>query len=398
MRNSWKLSLTISALAMAWVTTPVLAQQGQGAAIPKHLGKEVTGQLEDQPIILSAPAPDARRVYVTDPADFAMSTRILTIDGGKAKFLANTDTGVTPNPVVASDGRFFGVASTVFSRVSNGKRDDYVQIYDAQTHNVIADIDIPEIRFLVNTYPWLTSLTLDDKHLLIYQFSPNPGVGLVDLEAKKFVKVMDVPDCYHMFPTSNDTFFMHCREGHLLKATFDKDGNLKESKTKAFHPEDKHVINTPAYSPKAKHLVWPTYDGTIYQIDFSSGDAVFKDSFEAFSDEEKKEGWAPGGWVMVAYHRPSEQIYLMADKRAKWTHKYPSKFVFVYDAKTGKRLNKIDLGHEINSIAVSQDDNPQLYAISSVDRTLYIYDAKTGKETSKVTDVGQVPLLVSTQD
>jgi methylamine dehydrogenase heavy chain len=42
----------------------------------------------------------------------------------------------------------------------------------------------------------MTEVTPDKKHLLFYQFSPSPGVGLVDLEAKKFVKMMDIPDCY----------------------------------------------------------------------------------------------------------------------------------------------------------------------------------------------------------
>lgn len=393
--SSLALSAGCSAMAIAFASTYAFAG---GAAIPKHIEKEVTSELEDTPTILSAPPSDARRVYVTDPADFAATTRIVTIDGGNAKLLAQTDTGLVPNPVVSSDGKFFAQASTVFSRVSKGTRDDYIEVYDAQSHNVIADIDIPEVRFLVNTYQWMTALTPDDKSMLIYQFSPSPGVALVDLEAKKFVKVMDVPDCYHIFPTANDQFFMNCREGHLLKATFTKDGTIKTENTKIFHPENEHLVNMPAYSPKAKRLVWPSYDGTIYQVDFSSGEAKFLDTFEAFTEEEKADKWAPGGWGLVAYHRESNRIYLLADQRAQWTHKYPSRFVFVYDAATGKRLSKISLNHEVNSIGVSADKEPQLYGISSVDRTLYIYDAETGKETSKVEQVGTVPLIVTTVD
>jgi methylamine dehydrogenase heavy chain len=188
---------------------------------------------------------------------------------------------------------------------------------------------------------------------------------------------------------------MHCREGHLLKATFDKEGNIKHEKTKILHPENKHLVNTPAYSTKAKRLVWPSYDGTIYQVDFSSGEAKFLNTFEAFTEQEKAEKWAPGGWNLVSYHRESNRIFLLADQRAQWTHKYPSRFVFVYDAETGKRLSKIELKHEINSIAVSADKEPQLYALSAHDRTLYIFDAATGKETSKVEQVGRVPLILT---
>lgn len=392
-----KLTLSAACSALALAAFGSYAFAG-GAAIPSHLPEEATLGVEDKIEILKAPPPDARRIYVTDTDEFNVATRIVTIDGGNAKLVGQSDTGLVPNPVVSSDGKFFAHASTVFSRVSKGKRDDYVEVYDAETHNVIADIDIPEIRFLVNTYPWMTALTPDDKSMLIYQFSPSPGVGLVDLEGKKFVKMMDVPDCYHIFPTANDTFYMHCRAGHLLKATFDKDGNLKHENTKVFHPENKHLVNHPAYSTKAKRLVWPSYDGTIYQVDLSGNEAKFLDTFEAFTEEEKADKWAPGGWNIVAYHRETNRIFLLADQREKWTHKSPSRFVFVYDATTGKRLNKISLGHETNAIGVSSDAKPQLYALSGHDRSLYIFDPETGKQTGKVGQVGRAATNLTTMD
>lgn len=388
------LSAACSALALAAFGTYALAG---GGAIPKQLQEEATLELEDKPQILKAPPPDARRVYVIDTDDFNAVGRIVSIDGGNAKIVGQTDTGLVANAVVSSDGKFFAHASTLFSRVAKGKRDDYIEVYDAETHEVIADIDIPEIRFLVNTYQWMMALTPDDKSLLLYQFAPSPGVGLVDLEQKKFVKLMDVPDCYHIFPTASDTFYMHCRQGHLLKATFDKQGNIKHENTKVFHPEDKHLVNLPAYSTKAKRLVWPSYDGTIYQVDLSGAEPKF-DSFEAFTDEEKAAKWAPGGWNVVAYHRPSNRIYLLADQREKFTHKSPSRFVFVYDAATGKRLKKFQLEHEVNSIGVSADANPQLYGLSAHDRAVYIYDPESGKQTGKVGQVGRAATSILTMD
>lgn len=396
--SSLMLTAACSALAMTLAGSQALA--GGGAAVPADRtdDKKVVFDLEEQTTVRKAPPPDARRVYVTDPADFMLHGRVTTIDGNEGKLLAHVDSGFLPIPVLASDGKFFGHISTLWSRVSRGTRNDYLELYDPETHLPITDIDLPPIRFLVNTYPWMVSLTPDDKSLLIYQFSPSPGVSLVDLEAKKLVKTMDVPDCYHVFPTANDTFFMHCREGHLLKAKFDKEGNLTHEKTKVFHAEDEYLFNQPAYSPKAKRLVWPSYDGTIYQVDFSSGEAKFLEPFEAFTDQEKADKWAPGGWGIVAYHRESNRIFLLADQREKWTHKYPSRFVFVYDAATGKRLNKIEINKEINSIGVSPDKEPQLYALSAHDRTLFIFDANTGKEVSHVDKIGVVPLIVTTLD
>ncbi len=378
----------------------VNAQQAgpSGAEVPKQLGKEATSDLEDNPVILSAPAPDSRRIYVTDPAHFAVTTQHFTVDGNTGKVLGMVDGGFLANPFASADGSFFGLASTVYSRVAKGKRDDYIEIYDSKSHEVIADIDIPESRFLIGTYPWLTTPTPDGKSLLFYQFTPSPQVGLVDLANKKFVRMLDVPDCYHIFPSSNDSFFMHCRSGTMAKVTFDKDGKVEVKESATFHGEEEYLINTPAFSLKAGQIVWPTYEGKIFLVDISSGEAKFGNHFDIFTEEEKKANWRVGGWLPVAYHRGTGEIYLLGDQRAKWTHKYPSRFVFVHDAKTGKRIRKIELGRDIDSIAVSQDDNPQLYALSTGEKTLYILDAATGKEQHNVTHLGHGPQVIIAHD
>lgn len=400
--------LPISRAAMAGAATALaLLLAGTALAQPAGGGR-VGGQTQppagqelpvDDTSVEQAPAPNARRIYVSDPAHFAVLTQLFTIDGDKGKLLGMSDTGFVPNTVVASDGSFFGTASTVWSRLGHGKRTDYIEILDARTHNPIIDIELPkDPRFLVGTYPMMTTLTPDNKSLLFYQFSPSPAVGLVSLTDKKLVKMMDVPDCYHIFPSDNNNFFMHCRDGSMLKVTFKADGTAERKKTQVFHKEDEYLYNTPAYSAKAGRIVWPTYTGKTFQVDVTGNEAKFMPAFEAFSDEEKAQGWAPGGWQVVAYHRESDRVFLLADQRAKWTHKSPSRFVFVFEGKTGKRLNKIDLGHETDSIAVSQDKTPQLYALSSVQKTLFIHDAESGKETSKVDRLGHSPLVINTSD
>jgi methylamine dehydrogenase heavy chain len=392
-----------SAAAVALLTSGhALAQQQQrdrsGAQVPSQVGGEVTSTLEDEPVILTAPAPDPRRVYVYDPADFSVASHFFAIDGNEAKILTVQDAGLVANPVLPSDGSFVGIASTVWSRVGHGERDDYIEVYDPRTFEILADIDIPERRFLINTYPSMAEVTSDKRFMLFYQFAPEPGVGLVDLEAKAFVKMMEVPDCYYLFPSGDRRFFMHCRDGSLLNATFDESGNVETQRTEVFHPEDEHLINTPAFSRSAGKIVWPAYDGTIYRIDISSGEAEFAEPFEAFSEEERSQGWAPGGWLPVAYHRESDRIFLLADQRAPWTHKYPSRYVFVLDGRSGERLDRIDLGRDINSIAVSQDAEPQLYALSATERTLFIYDLKSKEMTGSVDQLGHVPIVVMTSD
>ncbi|WP_287883589.1 MULTISPECIES: methylamine dehydrogenase (amicyanin) large subunit [Paracoccus] len=392
-------ALALAASAQDAPEAETQAQETQGQAAARAAAADLAAGQDDEPRILEAPAPDARRVYVNDPAHFAAITQQFVIDGEAGRVIGMIDGGFLPNPVVADDGSFIAHASTVFSRIARGERTDYVEVFDPVTLLPTADIELPDApRFLVGTYPWMTSLTPDGKTLLFYQFSPAPAVGVVDLEGKAFKRMLDVPDCYHIFPTAPDTFFMHCRDGSLAKVAFGTEGTPEITHTEVFHPEDEFLINHPAYSQKAGRLVWPTYTGKIHQIDLSSGDAKFLPAVEALTEAERADGWRPGGWQQVAYHRALDRIYLLVDQRDEWRHKTASRFVVVLDAKTGERLAKFEMGHEIDSINVSQDEKPLLYALSTGDKTLYIHDAESGEELRSVNQLGHGPQVITTAD
>ncbi|MBY0136144.1 methylamine dehydrogenase (amicyanin) large subunit [Paracoccus yeei] len=352
----------------------------------------------DEPVVLNAPKPDARRVYVQDPAHFAAITQQFAIDGETGRVVGITDGGFLPQPLVADDGSFIAQASTVFSRIARGTRTDYVEVFDPETFEPTADIELPkDARFLIGTYQWMNALTPDKKKLLFYQFSPAPAVGIVDLEGKTFDRMVDVPDCYHIFPASPTVFYMNCRDGSLARVDI-AETEPKITNTEVFHAEDELLINHPAYSMRAGRLVWPTYTGKIFQIDLTEEKATFREPIEALTEAERADNWRPGGWQQTAYHRASDRIFLLVDQRDQWRHKTASRFVVVLDAATGERISKIELGHEIDSINVSQDAEPLLYALSAGTQTLHIFDAGTGKELRKVTHLGRGPQILTTHD
>lgn len=365
-----------------------------GGGVPTQLGSEATLELMDTPVILDAPDSDAKRVYVLDAGGFHMTSTYYTIDGNESKLLGMTDAGKLPHMMLGDNGKFMAIASTMYSRVARGTRDDYIEIIDAKTHKPIADIDIPEGRFLTQVIQRLAGLSTDDRHILFQQFSPSPAVGLVDLEKESFVKMMPIPDCYHLFPVPDQKFFMHCRDGSMLEVSYDDEGNTEQTNTKVFHGENDFLFNNPYYSNKTGHLVWPSTAGRIFQAKLSESGAEFLEPFDVFTAEQKADKWAPGGWQPVAYHNERNEIYLLADQREKWTHKLTSRYVFVVDGTTGKQLRRIDMGHEINGIAVSQDAEPYLFASSPEAQTLYTFDAVSGKELGQVDELGRAPVLI----
>jgi len=385
--------LAIAALLVA--AQPAFAEDQK--AVPKQLA--AVGSLKiDNLSVAKAPPVDAKRFYVIDPGHFNMTsqTYVMSANDNKLQMHGLIDGGKLPH--VMSSAKFVGMANTTYDRIAHGKRDDYVRLHDPQTLEAVADIDIPEIRFLTGLMERTASLSVDDKHMLIQQFSPTSGVGLVDLEQKKFVKTMAVPDCYHIFPAAKQNFFMHCRDGSLLQVSYDNQGNSKQKNTKVFHAENEYLHNNPYYSNSAGRLVWPTYEGKIFQAKLTDSGAEFLKPIEIFSDKEKKDKWGPGGWQPIAFHKERNEIYLLADQRAKWTHKLPSRFVVVADGTTGKRLRRIDLKHAIDSIAVTQDKNPTLIAASIEHKIIYTFDAVGGKQLASMDEMGKAPQIIVTMD
>lgn len=368
------------------------------AEVPGQLGTQATAKLQEETSIQVAPASDAKRVYVLDPGHFHMTSAIYDIDGKTTKLLGMTDAGKLPHVTIASDGKFLAIASTMYSRVARGKRDDYLELIDPSTQNVLADIDLPEGRFLTGVLERLASISTDDKHFLFQQFSPSPGVGVVDLEKKAFVKIIDVPDCYHVFPAPKQNFFMHCRDGSLLQVTYDNKGNAKQKSTKPFHAENEYLLNNPYYSNSNNRLAWTSYEGKIFQAKLSESGADFVKPFDVFTEKEKSDKWRPGGWQTLSYHKARNELYLLADQREKWTHKLPSRFVFVVDASSGKRLRRIELKHEIDSIAVTQDERPNLYALSTEAKAMFTFDAVTGKPLASIDELGRAPNMLYVAD
>lgn len=380
------------------VAAMLAAAQPALAETPASLDGLATTPLQDKVDISTAPPSDSKRVYVVDPGHFNMSSVIFTVDGKNNKLLGMTDATKLPNAMITSDGKRMVIANTMFSRVARGKRDDYVEVIDTSTHNPVADIDIPENRFLVQVMDRMAALSTDDKHMFFYQFAPSPGVGMVDLQKNSFVKTIDVPDCYYVFPAPKQNFFMHCRDGSMLQVSYDDKGNTKQKTIKPLRSEKDFMMNNPYYSTSNNRLVWPNYEGRIFQAKLSASGAEYMKPIEIFTEKEKAEKWRPGGWQPVAYHKDRNEVYLLADQRTKWTHKTPSRFVVVADATTGKRLRKIELKHDIDAIAVSQDKEPYLYAIDTMAKTLHTFDAKTGKHLAAMDELGKAPVILVVAD
>ena len=60
---------------------------------------------------------------------------------------------------------------------------------------------------------------------------------------------------------------------------------------------------------------------------------------------EGEAGWRPGGWQLAAYHAPTDRLFVLMHEGGQWTHKQAGTEVWVYDAASGKRVQRVPLEH-----------------------------------------------------
>ena len=118
------LMCSMLALGTAYAQEAANADMTEGMQQAAAAAEKLANGEDDEPVIATAPKPDAHRVYVNDPAHFAAITQQFIVDGSSGNLLGMIDGGFLPNPVVASDGSLIAQVSTVFERVARGKRTD----------------------------------------------------------------------------------------------------------------------------------------------------------------------------------------------------------------------------------------------------------------------------------
>jgi methylamine dehydrogenase heavy chain len=394
-----RLGLTIAwtgaiAVVMAGLTGAVSAQEeGEG------LSEEVTQPTMDEVTVTELPPPDARRVYVTDGRAFEVFTHNFAIDGNTGIYGGHVDTGLLPVPAVPPGGERLYIADTHWSDYSQGTRNDLIRVYDPRTLTQIGKIDIPEGRFLAMSQASYTQISPDGRYLSFYQFVPTNGVGIVDLEAGEFgefLNVLDTPQCFYTFPTTNRRVVMHCRDGSLLQVTFDENGEeVDRSTTEPFHePVEQPTFNDPAFSVSAGKIFFVDFWGTVFPVDISGDQPQVGEPWSLVTEEERNAGWKPGGWQPATFHPGSNRLYVLMDQRARWAQNTESNYVWVYDATSGEKVDEIHLAHEARSLHIDHGSPPYLYALSSHHANLTIYDSETGAVHSFIDELGHEPVLV----
>ncbi|MGH0033192.1 MAG: amine dehydrogenase large subunit [Myxococcota bacterium] len=339
-------------------------------------------------------------------------------DGDTGEVMASVDAGTTlsPKPPLYSPERdeFYAVEID-YSRGRRGDRTDYVTIYDAKTLAIAGEVVLPTRTSESAASLGYAALLDGGRFLATFNQFPNTSVSIVDLAARRFVGEIVTSGCAGIYPTGDQSFAMLCGNGSVLAVDLDENGakrDMRASETFFDVIEDPLMM---AGGRVGSRWVFPTFAGRVFEIDFAEQTPAIE-SWWLSSDAERASGWRPGGRQMAALHAKSGRFYVAFHQGEAGSHKEPGPEVWVFDLARRERVGRFEMpnftaaflggrigveggfagflldallpGGGADTIAVSQDDAPLLFARNSQLGAVAVLDAETGEHLRNLFEAG----------
>jgi methylamine dehydrogenase heavy chain len=378
----------------------VLAVAG---AVAADVALETPGEVE------SLGEPSAHWALVADL--LLRRNALLDLDSGK--FLGLISTGYNAITAVAPrrPGELY-VPETFYSRGSRGERTDVVTIYDVAQLAPVGEVEIPAKRAL-NVLPTAnTTLTDDDRFLLVFNLTPGTSVSVVDTRERTFVGEIPLPGCSLVYAAGDRRFFSICGDGALLVVTLDDAGRRESSvrSERLFDPQTDPVTEKAVRA--GDRWIFASFEGMVHTVDVSGAELVFEEPWSLFTDADREDSWRIGGDQHLAVHEGSGRLFSLVHQGGADTHKLPGTELWVYDLARRERVGKIELVHpgidllgqsaafgqdwvwpfnglyefmlgmapnEASHVMVTRDDAPLLVTGSRIGGSISVYDALTGE-------------------
>ncbi len=366
------------------------AQERGTEGLPKEAVLEV--EEEHTTAVLGPASP--HWVYVLDPVfPHLIASKVYVVDGDSVRIIGMINTGYVPNIALSPDGSRIYVAETYWSRGTRGERTDVVTYYDGSTLEATGETVLPRGRFLVVPKKPDAALTFGGRYLLSFNMDPATTVSVVDVVEQKYITDIEVPGCSLVYPTGERSFSMLCPDGSLIDVSFEPDGKatIREQEP-FFDSENDPVFEHAVVSEKDRRAFFVSYEGTVYEAKIEDGRMRISGSWSLLSDADRAESWRPGGWQLMAYHAPSDRLFVLMHRGGRWTHKQAGEEVWVFDVNTRERLQRIPLEHHSISLSVSQDEKPLLFALSEA-ASLTVIDLGSGEVKGVLEGLGDSPFL-----
>lgn len=297
------------------------------------------------------------------------------------------DAGQFPSVLFSRERGELYVAETFYSRGMRGDRSDYLTIYDGETFNQVAQIELPGAkRSMSVTHKNALQQTRDGKFLLIFNFTPASSITVFDLDTRAIVNEIQAPGCMLMYPSGEHGFASFCGDGSLIAFDLDEEGQVtSEYRTEEFNDIDADpLFMKVAYADDIAYF--PSFKGYIQPVRLAGGaPEVLERVYLSGSVRESTHGAyaRPAGWQVVTSDARGNVYVLMRPDAKEGDHKFGGSYVWVYDPARARVVREIPLQGNNISIEVTGGRSPMLVATSE-EMHLDIYDLKSGEHLRKI--------------
>jgi methylamine dehydrogenase heavy chain len=379
-----------------WVAGVSLVGTASLAAAQDGLDPGAQSQLAESHTTAKLSPTHARRLFVLD-LNFpnAQAAKTYVIDGNTGAMEGMFNQAYWPNFAIAPDGKELYAVDSYWEKHTRGKRSDYIVVRDAQTLDVKEDIALPGGRLLIVSKKFNFAVTPDGRYGLTYNLAPSTAVTVTDLVAHKTIGDVSIPGCGLIFAQAANRFSSLCADGGIVTATFDSTATATFKRAEhVFDAKNDPAFEHSAWDQKGQLLYLITYHGDVIPVDLSGEQAAALPKWSLATAAERKQGWLPGGWQLSHFHAAQQRIFVLMHQGRYWTHKEAGSEVWVFDARSGKRMNRIKLKRPAISVAVSSDEDPLVYALTESGH-LYAYRSSTGTFVYRTEPVGTSPALLT---
>ena len=342
---------------------------------------------------LAFPAEPHRAFVVDVEFESFVAGRITVVDPDQKRVLGMVPTGFAAPSTLSHDGKLIYSADIWYSRGTRGTRTDVLTAWDSSTLSPAWEVLIPNKRAESLTQRYGLKTSGDDRFVYVYNFTPSTSVTVVDTQSKAVASEISIPGCVLNYPVGKRRFASLCGDGSLQVVTLNDQGQeTARNRTPFFDPNAEKLVERAVNVGDTYYFTTTT--GTVRAVDFSGDTPKILPSWSLVTEEEKKAGWAPGGWQLMAVAPKLNRLYVLmhdAHEPMKWED--PSTFIWAFDLKTQKKVATLEAPAPVWSMQATGDDKPLLLG-TDVEGGLQIFDLKTNQHTGSMAKVAKTATQV----
>ncbi len=286
------------------------------------------------------------------------------------------------------------VAETFYSRGNRGIRTDVLTIYDRATLSPIDEVILPGGKRSSHMPEKYAFQLVDNESLaLVYNFTPAASVTVVDLIDRSVLNEVSIAGCALIYPTGQRGFSSWCNNGAMLSIQLDKNGAVVgSSRTESvFDPVSDALFEKPAVYKGVAYF--PSLAGEIQPMDLTGSSARAEKRWWLTSDQERSDGWRPGGWQLLDVDASGRMYILMHPEGREGSHKDGGSEVWVYDLVKQNRLARIVLDNWGTSVALTQTASP-LMLVTTAEMGVDVYDVNQSKYLRSLSFSQETPFVI----